>query len=601
MISVRSYTVTETNITFLANEWSDLEKSSAHSTFLSWDWLCELVISRPDKTIVLEASVRNKIVGLGLLFVITNKFTGERHLHLHRTGNHQYDQLWIEYNDFLLDKDYEIPARNELTQFALKKLQWNTLNIGPSVNVVLANFESYGCDAQVTWSAPAYCAIIKDFVNLDEYLLSLSKNVRGQIKRDLLKSEGILHLDVPSSAHEAAEWFVEAGPAHIRRWQHTDSGSGFENVVFTQLHTSLIKKRFEQNKLTLLRFKYEEDTIAYFYYFIDGRDIKFYLSSINYQRETTCKNLGLLLHARAIQHFIREGADSYDFMAGGAQYKRSMSHQERRLEIIQFSRTTLRGYLRIAQQIFSFANSYMRCRSNSADFDATVLLRQKSPCEPQKQYLPIKLNKLPHQITSSEFIVNQKTDSHSPLSNNSNLYLLPDSTIIKIGNNDNNELLLIGLNYSASPGSYNNWESYNLIASQDNTWSLNTYQRSIICITDKSNPPIELGRKAFGGYILNKLVYLFTICGRVSVLSQTKLFTVHEFYLNQIFKVPNIHCHSIWPIEDFAILCCFSIPHLFDKHQSSVFISLIDIEKKKYKFIKRIKVPKNHVIVGVFS
>jgi hypothetical protein len=70
-------------------------------------------------------------------------------------------------------------------------------------------------------------------------------------------------------------------------------------------------------------------TFAYLYNFVSGDRVHFYLSGVNYGVSHAIRP-GMLAHWMAIEKNLSEGKSLYDFLAGDARYKRSLSTGEDR-------------------------------------------------------------------------------------------------------------------------------------------------------------------------------------------------------------------------------------------------------------------------------
>ncbi len=91
---------------WLEETWCELEQRSKPSFFLTWLWIGTWLDSFVDDFFIIEARKQNRTVGLGIFVQRSDKFFNipiKNKLYLHRTGVPTRDQIWIEYNDFLLD------------------------------------------------------------------------------------------------------------------------------------------------------------------------------------------------------------------------------------------------------------------------------------------------------------------------------------------------------------------------------------------------------------------------------------------------------------------------------------------------------------------
>ncbi len=173
-----------------------------------------------------------------------------------------------------------------------------------------------------------------------DYLSVLSANTRQQLRRARRLAErslGEIRLDVASSLGQALAWFDASGPLHRRRWGGAEDdpySSGFDNPAFVDFHRRLIELAFPTGGIQYLRLTAGDTVLAYLYNFVSGLHAHFYLSGIDYSVDPSVKP-GMLAHWLAIEHNLATGMDVYDFLAGDARYKRSLSTgQDRTLWLV---------------------------------------------------------------------------------------------------------------------------------------------------------------------------------------------------------------------------------------------------------------------------
>ena len=348
----------------LKEQWLKLYESSEPNFFLSWSWIGNWLNSIDSNFILYTAYCDNNIVGLGILVKkrITRNFViHSTQLHLHRTGNEKLDQTWIEYNDFLLAKGYEKPARKALVDHIFSDGNWDEVIIGASRKSAMMPFNLAGLTEQTVWHSHSYQVDLSYLrENKTDYLSTLSKNTRYQINRSIrsYEKQGEIQLSSASSVKEALQWFDEAGPFHIKRWQDTKVGSGFTNPVFVKFHQDLITKNFDRGFVDLLKVTAGEQVICYLYNFIQGKEIKFYLSANNYDENDSTYKPGLVSHYLAIKHYLGKEQDVYDFMAGESQYKRSLSSMSSPIYLSVFSKPKLR--FKLERTLREFRDKYFQ-------------------------------------------------------------------------------------------------------------------------------------------------------------------------------------------------------------------------------------------------
>lgn len=319
----------------IKTKWCDLFHRSDTSPFLGWSWISSWLHSLPVLPVVLEAKYDHKIVGLALLCK-TDKviFPGFkiRQLWLHRFGQQEYDQVWIEHNDFLLDKEHAETTRHSMTSFlSTHNNLWDELYLGMATEKVVNLFGKNLVKKRIDISSPSFIVDLREKQEIKDYLSDLSKNTRSQISRTqkLLEKQGTLELTWIQNHLEKMEAFEEVSTLHQEKWGTTEFGSGFSNPKFVTFHKSMLATDNDVTRLYCLRL--DKVALAYIYIVKDDSDWYFYLSAIKSSDDNRIK-IGLLAHTLVIEEAINYDANCYSFLAGEARYKRSMSNTPESLQ-----------------------------------------------------------------------------------------------------------------------------------------------------------------------------------------------------------------------------------------------------------------------------
>jgi hypothetical protein len=329
----------------VAGKWQSLERNNKTNAFLSWDWINNWLDVVTDKLFLIEAYRDGKVVGLGFFVETTRKVFGcfsIKQWWLHRTGIQQQDQMWIEYNDFLLDKSCSIAVREEMIKAVA--------DFDPSVKEViigLSAIEELDCFTEYfaklnflsvsTIETNGYLASLS-WLDSDYLHKALSKNTRLQISRSkkILQSQGELSFEVFSNPQKLLELYPKIASIHIDKWKDTNEGSGFSNPIFEGFHKSLVfnntNKMVQIAVLTL-----NGVDLGYLVNFVYNNKVYFYLSALQQNPDNKIK-IGLTLHSEAIQYYAEQGVESYDFLGGNARYKKSLSNEKYNLAMKRYYR-----------------------------------------------------------------------------------------------------------------------------------------------------------------------------------------------------------------------------------------------------------------------
>ncbi len=313
----------------IEHKWRELEQRSDQSFFLSWYWIGTWLktINKPWK--LLEVISDGQTVGLGILvehLTIRNGVIISKRLLLHRTDIKATDQIWIEYNDFLIQNASRPYIRQKITEFLIDQTEWDELIIGVSTKEVLQDYEHPKLVKNIEWATTSYQVdlnLIRE--NEKPYLNTLSRNTRYQIRKSLKSYQefGAIKIDSATNIDQAMSWLKDVSKLHIKRWNKTKIGSGFVNNEFVNFHKKLMTNCFKDSKFELLKVTAGEHVVGFLYNFIYNQKVRFYLSSFNYENNENGRKPGLLTHYLAIEHYLKKGFSLYDFMGGNSRYKRS--------------------------------------------------------------------------------------------------------------------------------------------------------------------------------------------------------------------------------------------------------------------------------------
>lgn len=329
-ILVSHYTLEDKSL--LAEKWTELFTRSQNGIFLDWNWMSAWLASIPSPAIVVEAKTNEKSVGLGLLCCNTKRILFNsfeiKQLWLHKHGDDEIDQTWIEHNDFLLDSQYEDATREVMLSYIQTQLgNWHEFYLGMSQTSIQEKFEDVLGSPRILVSTSDFSVDLEEMQNVSDYLTSLSKNTRSQINRSkkLLAELGTVILTTAETKQEKQTCFEKLSQLHQQKWRHTELGSGFDNPVFVNFHKTLIFEDVNNSYTNIYALELDGVALALVYLLKTNKGWYFYLSGIQTHPDNKIK-IGLLIHTLVIEQAIKHGINKYSFLAGDARYKQSMSN-----------------------------------------------------------------------------------------------------------------------------------------------------------------------------------------------------------------------------------------------------------------------------------
>lgn len=329
---------------WLAEAWQTLERQSDTNFFLSWLWIGTWLDSFVTDFNVLEARRDGETVGLGIIVSVSPSFNSGslrcRH-YLHRTGVGEEDQIWIEYNDFLVSTEGNESIRRAMFSYISNKMgKTDAFIVGACRPEIFSSVDELGMSERKIWETNSYFLDLDPFCCGEQSLLhAISRNSRYQITRSMRRYSDIgdITVETAQTQKKAIDLLELAGPYHLARWGDGSSGSGLTNRKFVDFHHMLIARGLDQGCIELNHVKAGDETIGIVYNFKYRNVVYFYFCSMNYQR-SSCSHYkpGLVSHYLLIEKAIRDGAAIYDFMGGSARYKNTFANQTGKLVVLQY-------------------------------------------------------------------------------------------------------------------------------------------------------------------------------------------------------------------------------------------------------------------------
>lgn len=295
----------------------------SHSFFLSKSWIISWlqVITTPISLVVFYSN--EQPIGFAFLGK-QSKWYGDTY-YLNQSGNAKDDQMWIENNDIIVPQAFKHHCRIALLQTLQQTPRFHRIVLS------LVASKNWPTDHLFTWAAEQSSV---SFVNLQalqnnekNFETTLSKNSKSAVRRAakyIEKQYGEITMRMRhDNLHELLQ--QELAPLHIKQWQNTAHGSGFENPVFTKFLALLSKSNAPECRCEVLSFHAGDKTLGYLFNIISHNEVYFYLSAINYADADNKYKPGMVIHKLAIEHYARLNYSKYDFLAGAARYKESLS------------------------------------------------------------------------------------------------------------------------------------------------------------------------------------------------------------------------------------------------------------------------------------
>jgi len=311
--------------------WSALESRADGSFFQSWPWVGCLAGQRYPDPVLLQARQDGVPLALGLFN--RRRRLGQSDLLLNESGVAGYDAVFVEHNGFLVERgradDLAAACLRALTDppAAARRLRHRLILSGvPQTYIAAAQAGPQPHLVRATRPAP-FVDLLALRQSGRQYLNQLSSNARYQLRRSQRRfaAVGPLTLDRAGTVAQARDFLARLAALHQKYWTGRGRPGAFANADFLAFHHALIERAFASAGIDLLRVSAGAQAIGYLYNFRYRGSVYAYQSGFDYSAADSQQKPGLTCHHLAIEQYLADGADRYDFLAGDARYKISLA------------------------------------------------------------------------------------------------------------------------------------------------------------------------------------------------------------------------------------------------------------------------------------
>ena len=328
--------------------WCELQERADASIFISWSWIGTWLASVPASidVQVLRAERHGVLVGLALLVVAPLRglrMPFGKVAHLHATGRPEFDGLAIEHNGLLLDRQHAAAAQAAMLAFLCdEQREWRSVRLpglSPSQAILPAALPAaVKMEVHTRSSAQVLLQPVRE--RGGDYLGLLSAGRRAHIRRSMRACAewGPLQLTQAEDAASATAYFERLLHLHRARRAGLGSKSGFDTPFGLEFHRRLIAQGVPRGEVQLVRVCAGEHEVGYLYSLVHRREVFFYQSGFDFGRVDHKFSPGLVTVAMAIEHNARLGHRCFDFLAGDAQYKKTLATHSETLSWVELHR-----------------------------------------------------------------------------------------------------------------------------------------------------------------------------------------------------------------------------------------------------------------------
>lgn len=316
-------------------DWRALYAHAGEAAFFQSPVWMEAWLAAPSPTVTLyRVEVRRDGV-LCLLGVVGLQrrrrppFVGFREARLHESGDPAYDAVYIEYNDFLIDRAAGGEARLAALDMIFRKLRKADMFVFRNVNPGMARdidavARKRGLYPRLLRKQPVYvCDLSAVREKEGAFIEGLSSGLQSKIKRSirLYRERGDLAFRTAVRPEDRRSAWSRLMKLHEAGWRRRGKTGVFSNKAMTSFHERLAGAA--PDSCSLFEVAVGGETIGVLYNFIHGERVLNYQSGFLYEEDNRIVP-GYVCHALAAQYYAEAGYAVYDLLAGDADYKRRL-------------------------------------------------------------------------------------------------------------------------------------------------------------------------------------------------------------------------------------------------------------------------------------
>jgi hypothetical protein len=276
-----------------------------------------------------------KLVGIVLLFERTahrTKFIPVKTLYVNEAGEPELD-MTIEYNGFLVNPEFETAATAAMCRFI--ESHWRSRDelfiSGTLSNCAILD---YLRDSPLRWkterqSEGRYVDLTSLRAGDMAFIDTLSRNRRYQIRRSIRAFEklGPVECTRTEDIATARDWLGELKEHHRIYWESRGRPGAFARPERELFYNALLEYGFSEGTVDLVRVSAGKYTVGMLLN-LRKDNIVYYLQSGFAYGLLPKAQPGYVTLNLVIQWYADNGADRFDFLAGGESYKSSLADRK---------------------------------------------------------------------------------------------------------------------------------------------------------------------------------------------------------------------------------------------------------------------------------
>ncbi len=324
----------------IVTEWKKLDQRIQTPVMSSGDWT-DIWLKHYGDMIPHQfatAHINGRLVGVCLLTRGVDQKIGPFRvptLHVGTAGEPEQDSVCVEYNTIPVEAAHRREFLSQLKRVVTQDRSWTEFRLDGMLPEAAVDVAVKGVAHESRRSPSYYFDLEQSRDGGVEILSKLGKSTRKAIKRCQSRFPDV-NLEWADDVELAQDIFDELVQLHQERWQSVGEPGAYASERFLGFHQKLLERFVPQRKMVLCRVKKAGETIGCVQLLLSQNRALFYQGAWSPMEKNVSP--GLFVHYQCLLECQQRGFEAYDFLAGDARYKKSLSTDANEMVWLSVSR-----------------------------------------------------------------------------------------------------------------------------------------------------------------------------------------------------------------------------------------------------------------------
>ncbi len=322
----------------LQNEWLALEADSDCTYYHSWGWVgtwVRYVVGRIALSRI-TARLDGEIVGLVLAGESMRRagIYGKRALYIQGTRG-RLGRVSFDRGGFLIRRGLEKSVAEAYLHFlgaGVANGRWQRVVIGWVPPMFLELHVPDGIVPVARWREPNYVVELDRVREAGDYVALLGSRTRKSMRRSRRSYErrGPLEFKVATTVTEAQAFLDRLMVLHEAKWHAEGWPGNFADPLVRSFRRDLVRSGIESGEVQVTRTTAGGDEVGYLYNLVYRNRVISLDMGLCYEDNNDLQP-GRISDWLNVEHYAAQGYDTFDYLGGDTQYKRSIGNKREEL------------------------------------------------------------------------------------------------------------------------------------------------------------------------------------------------------------------------------------------------------------------------------